>query len=190
MRSRRDVPDGGSHTSLCGIRYSLLSVALLATSMLLAAGCGFYSFTGASIPPHLRTIAVPLVEDVSVSVADDLDERMTRLLIDRFVGQTRLQLETSQPDADAVLSGRIERITVEPVAVAGGDIATQNRVSVTVSVRYFDQAEDREVLQRSFTGTANYDASAGGDREVEVAAILRALQNVADDIFTAATSNW
>jgi hypothetical protein len=76
------------------------------------------------------------------------------------------------------------------VAVAGGDIATQNRVTVTVSVRYMDQAEDREVLQRSFTGTANYDASAGIDRDVEIAAILRALQNVADDVFTAATSNW
>jgi hypothetical protein len=153
-------------------------------------GCGFYSFTGASIPPHLRTIAVPLFEDLSVSVADDLDERMTRLLIDRFVGQTRLQLETSAPDADALLTGRIDRISVEPVAVAGGDIATQNRVTVTVSVRYMDQAEDREVLQRSFTGTANYDASAGIDRDVEIAAILRALQNVADDVFTAATSNW
>lgn len=167
--------------------YRALFYLILAATM---AGCGYYSFTGASIPVHLRTIAVPLVEDLSVSVADDLDERLTRLLIDRFVGQTRLQLETSAPDADALLTGRIDRISVEPVAIAGGDIATQNRITVTVSVRYMDQAEDREVLQRSFTGTANYDASAGIDRDVEITAITRALQNVADDIFTAATSNW
>lgn len=163
---------------------------LLAAMLVFAPACGYYSFTGASIPAHLRTISIPLIEDLSVSVADDADERLTRFLVERFVGQTRLQLETSEPDADAVLSGRIDRITIEPVAVGGGDLATQNRITVTVNMRYFDQAEDREVFQRSFTGTANYDASAGGDRDVEIAAILRALQNVADDIFTAATSNW
>jgi hypothetical protein len=165
----------------------LLPMLLVAA---LLSGCGYYSFTGATIPGHLRTVSIPLIEDRSVSVADDLDERMTRLLIDRFVGQTRLQLETTPEEADALLTGRIDRITVEPVAVAGGDVATQNRITVTMNVRYFDQAEDREVFQRSFTGTANYDAAAAGDRDVEIAAILRALQNVADDIFTAATSNW
>lgn len=153
-------------------------------------GCGYYSFTGATIPAHLGSVAIPLVEDLSISIADDLDERMTRLLTDRFVGQTRLQLAVDPADADAVLSAQIDRVTVEPVAVGGGDRATQNRVTVSVRVIYMDQVEDRELLERTFTAAVNYDPSAGDERAAETAAIISALENVADDVFTAATSNW
>lgn len=153
-------------------------------------GCSYYSFTGATIPSHLNTVAIPLVEDLSVSIADDLDERLTRLFTDRFVGQTRLRLSTDETEADAVLAGRIERVTVEPVAVGGGDRATQNRVTVTVRVIYTDRVEDREILQRSFTAAVNYDPTQGDERTAESAAIISALENVADDVFTAATSNW
>ncbi len=157
---------------------------------LLIPGCGYYSFTGATIPAHLGTVAIPLVEDLSISIADDLDERLTRLLTDRFVGQTRLQLAVDETDADAVLAGRIERVTVEPVAVGGGDRATQNRVTVTVRVLYTDRVEDRELLERNFTAAVNYDPTQGDERAAETAAIIAALENLADDVFTAATSNW
>lgn len=156
----------------------------------LLSGCGYYSFTGATIPPHLNSVAIPLVEDLSTAIADDIDERLTRLFADRFVGQTRLQLAVDESDADAVLLGRIERITVAPVAVGGGDRATQNRVTVTVRVTYTDEVEDQEILERTFTAAMNYDPTLGDEREAEIAAIIGALENIADDVFTAATSNW
>ncbi len=166
--------------------------ARLATLLMIGivSGCGYYSFTGATIPAHLNSVAIPLVEDLSISIADDLDERLTRLFTDRFVGQTRLQLAVDESDADALLAGRIERVTVAPVAVGGGDKSTQNRVTVTVRVSYLDQVQDEEVLDRTFTASVNYDPTLGDEREAETAAIVSALENIADDVFTAATSNW
>lgn len=165
-------------------------VAAVFVLLTVLTACSYYSFTGATIPSHLNTVAIPLVEDQSISIVDDLNERMTRLLTDRFVGQTRLRLSTDETEADAVLLGRIERITVEPVAVGGGDRATQNRVTVTFRAIYTDRAQDQELLSRSFSASANYDPTAGDERAAETAAIVRALENVADDVFTAATSNW
>ena len=151
--------------------------------------CAYYSFTGATIPARFDTIAIPLVEDNSRSAIPTLDEELTEGLTNRFVRQTRLTLETDESAADVVLTARIERYVNEPTAVSGEERATQNRVTLTVSVRYLDRVEDRPLLDRTFTSFEQYDPVADGP-EGEEAAALAALDNIADDVFTAATSNW
>jgi len=151
--------------------------------------CGYYSFTGATIPSNLDTIAIPLVQDNSLSPLTALDEEMTQRLIDRFVQQTRLSLETSEAEADAVLTATLDRYTNVPTSVTGEERAQRNRVTITVSVRYVDQVEDEELLQRTFSSFEDYDPVVDGLDGERVAA-LAALENIADDIFTAATSNW
>ena len=47
----------------------------------------------------------------------------------------------------------------------------------------------RDRLERTFSGFDDYDPLEGG-LEAEEAAALAALENIADDLFTAATSNW
>ncbi len=152
-------------------------------------GCAYYSFTGATIPTHLRTIAIPLVEDRSSSPFANLDQQLTNLLIDRFVNQTRLSLEPEPGSADALLEVRIDRYTNEPTAVGGAEQAERNRVTITVTVRYVDQVNDQELLARSFSAFEEYDpvrqGLAGEEEAVQVV-----LRNLADDIFAAATANW
>ncbi len=166
-------------------RYGLALLLMLGT----LGGCGYYSFTGATIPSNLNTIAIPLVEDRSLSPLTTLDERLTEALINRFVRQTRLSLQTNEDEADAVLTVSIDRYQNAPTAVTGDERATRNRVTLTVSVRYFDRTQDRELLRRSFSSFEDYDPLAGG-LEAEEQAAEAALENIADDIFTAATSNW
>lgn len=164
-------------------RLSLLFAALC----VLLSGCWFYSFSGASIPDHLGTVAVPLVEDRSFGGTPGLDQVLTDFLIERFARQTRLDLEPDENAADAVLTAAIESYRNEPVAVTGDEVAALNRVTISVQVRYLDQVEDEEVLARSFSQFEQYPA-AEIDREAETAALV--LRQIADDIFTAATSDW
>ena len=155
--------------------------------LLLISGCGYYSFTGATIPEHLGSIAIPLVEDNSISTVSAMDEEMTQLLIDRFVRQTRLSLEPNELAADALLSLIITRYDNVPTSVSGNEQATRNRVSITVSVQYQDQVEDAELLTRTFSAFEEYDPF---DPDQEETAAFAALIKIAEDIFTAATSNW
>jgi outer membrane lipopolysaccharide assembly protein LptE/RlpB len=167
---------------------SPLSRLLLAAMVILSA-CSYYSFTGATIPAHLRTVAVPLAEDLSASPISGMDQQLTDLLVNRFVRQTRLQLAPSEGNADAVLTARIERYQNQPTAVGGGDRAARNRVTITVAIRYLDRTRDEDMLQRTFNAFAEYDPIAEGvDGERRAAA--DALRSIADDAFTAATSNW
>lgn len=166
-----------------------LRLLLLLSILLAVPGCWYYSFTGATIPANLNTIAIPLAEDNSLSPLTSLDQELTDMLVDRFVRQTRLSLETNEEDADAVLTATIDRYVNEPTAVTGAEVATRNRVTITVSVRYVDRVEDQELLQRTFSGFEDYDPAEGG-LIIEEEAALAALNTIADDIFTAATSNW
>ena len=166
----------------------VLCAALLAAAVGLG-GCTYYSFTGASIPAHLETIAIPIVEDNSVSPLTGLNDLFTEMLSDRFVDQTRLSLEPDEAEADVVLQATIDRYVNQPASVGAGEQAAQNRVSISVSVRYFDHVEEEELLARTFSGTAEYSPAEQGLQGEQEAAEL-ALDLIADDIFTAATSNW
>lgn len=153
----------------------------------LAMGCGYYSFTGASIPEHLGTVAIPLAEDATSNPIPDLGGMLTERLVERFVRQTRLELETDETEADAVLSAEIRQYAVRPAAVGGEYRAALNQLSITVSARYADRVEEQEVFERSFSASFEYDPS---DFTGEEEAATEALDDIADDIFQAATSNW
>ncbi|MDA0378283.1 MAG: LptE family protein [Bacteroidetes bacterium] len=155
--------------------------------LLLVPGCAWYSFTGASIPEHLQTVAIPLVEDNTVSTVTGLDDEMTRLLVDRFVRQTRLNLETDEQSADALLRVVINRYTNQPTSVSGQEQATRNRVTVAVQVTWVDQTTGTDLVSRSFSAFEEYDPF---DPSQEETAAFAALEKIADDVFTAATSNW
>lgn len=164
----------------------LCAVLLLSS----ATGCRYYSFTGASIPSNLQTIAIPPVEDNSISPVPTLGRDLTDLLTGRFVEQTRLSLTTNEGQADALLSATIVDYTNEPRGVTGDERASVNRVSVRAQVRYVDQTEgDEEMLARTFTGFGDYDPVTDGLDGERTAAQL-ALERLADDVFSSATSNW
>lgn len=164
----------------------LLFIATLALSL---GACSYYSFTGATIPSHLETVAIPLVQDVSASPVTNLEDELTRLLVDRFVGQTRLSLERSETESDAVLRAEIQRYVNQPTAVGGEAQATLNRVTITVRATYVDQVNDQQIFERTFSASDEYSPTVEGlAGEEDAAATI--LENIADDIFTAATSNW
>lgn len=167
----------------------LVLVLLMSIGAGSLSGCAYYSFTGASIPSHLETIAIPIAEDNTSSPIPTLGRDLTSLLTDQFVGRTRLSLDNNETNADAVLQARITGYTNEPTGVGGDERATVNSVRIRVQARYYDQVKDSTMVEQSFTGSAEYDPTEAGLSGEQQAAQL-ALERVGEDIFTTATSNW
>lgn len=159
---------------------------------LLLAGCGVYSFSGASIPDHLRTVAVPIAESRAAGGPAALEQQLTDALVGRFADRSRLSLEPDASAADAVVRAVIERYSIAPVAVTGENVAALNRISLAVRVVVEDRVgaggTPGELLARTFTGTAEFDPATGFAGEADAAA--EAVDQVARDAFTAATSDW
>ena len=177
-----------SHMAGGGVIHLATLCLLFSVFCLLNTSCGIYSFTGASIPEHLRTVAVPLAEVRAQGAAVDLDRQLTDALIERFADRTRLSLEPDEEAADVVLRATIQRYTITPVAVTGDEIASLNRVTLVVDIQYRDKVQDEDRLNRSFTASADYDPAEGAAGEAAAATL--ALEQIAGDVFTAATSNW
>jgi hypothetical protein len=163
-------------------------VAAALVALLLLPACGLYSFSGASVPAHLQTVAVPLAEDRATGGPPGLDQLLTDALVDRFADRSRLALESDEAEADAVVQATIERYAVAPAAVTDEDVAALNRVSVSVRVVVRDRVEDGVLLDRSFQAAEDFAPSEGLQGEADAAA--SALEQVARDAFTAATSDW
>lgn len=157
--------------------------------LLLLTGCGYYSLTGASIPDDIETVAVPLAELDAATPIPTLADDLTRLVIDRLVRQTRLALESDPAAADAVLDLRVTRYRAEPAALGSNDRAQLTRITLSVEARYARQDAGEPIFESDFTAYADYDPVVAGPAGEDAAAAL-ALEEIADDVFTAATSNW
>jgi len=71
-------------------------------------GCT-YSFKGGSVPPHLKTIAIPIMEDQSGYGDPALRDLFTQKLVERFTNDNTLQL-TDRNTADSILEGVIRML--------------------------------------------------------------------------------
>lgn len=163
------------------------AVVLLAALAFLQ-GCAFYSFSGASIPDHLNSVAIPLAEDRARGGPPALDQALTEALISRFADQTRLALTPDESDADAVVQATIERYSVAPAAVTTGNLAALNRVQISVRVLVSDNVRNAPLLDRAFQASEDFDPAEGLSGEADAA--QRAIAQIARDAFTAATSGW
>lgn len=166
----------------------ILSALLLFMSLGHTTGCGYYSLSGTSIDEKIKRIAIPAIEDQSNSGQPALGDVLSNALVNKFVRQTRLRLMQNDFDADVVVLCTIRQYTNQPTAVSSTEQATQNRVSLVVTATYTNQLEQKELFRRDFSQSAEYDPN--DTRKTEYQTAKEVLENIANDIFTAATSDW
>ncbi|MCK9400378.1 MAG: LPS assembly lipoprotein LptE [Bacteroidales bacterium] len=151
------------------------------------AGCGVYSFTGASIPPEAKTITIVYFVNNAQYIEPSLSQSLTDALRDRFLSQTSLDFISE--GGDLQLEGAITEFSTRPVAIQGNETAALNRLSVTVKVKYTNLLDPTKDFETPFTRFEDYpsnqDLSAVKDQLISL--INEAL---VDDIFNKAVVNW
>ena len=138
------------------------------------------------------TTSQPLIRDASAPTSQTWQlrhgEQLADALVERFADRTRLSLEPDEAEADLVVRATVERYTVAPAAVTGDEVAALNRVTLGVRVVATNRLDESDLLDRAFTATADYAPAEGLAGESDAA--QRALEQIAQDAFTAATSDW
>ncbi len=155
--------------------------------LLLLVGC--YSFTGSSIPPHIHTIGIPLVEDNSGFGQSVVRQDLTNLLILKFTSEGSLRV-AGRANADALLETSILAggITDEPVSVKAGEVVTTKRITLRIHAIYRDQKKQKDFWERDFTQTADYQVAQNlaGLKD----ALAKAEDKIGEDLLIAVISNW
>jgi hypothetical protein len=147
---------------------------------------GCYSFTGGSIPEHLKTLSIPLVDDASGFGNAQLRENLTQQLVQAFRRENAFRLV--QENADATLEVRIANVNEITATVQQGEAERDKQVIVSVNVAYHDRVKQKLVWEKQFAPPQTYTIASG--LQGRDAAIERALRQIATDILLAVVSGW
>ena len=146
-----------------------------------------YSLSGASIPPDAKTFSVAYFPNNAPMVAPILSATLTDELTQRFASRTSLvQVEEG---GDFAFEGEIVGYSSTTSSVSSGDYALQNRLTISVKVKFTNAIDDKMSFNKNFSAYADYD-STKLLTEVESELIPQIVEQLVTDIFQAAASNW
>ena len=164
-----------------------LFILFCAAISLLTACTVKYSLSGASIPPDAKTFSVAYFPNNAPMVAPILSATLTDELTQRFA--TRTSLVQVEEGGDFAFEGEIVGYSSTTSSVSSGDYALQNRLTITVKVKFTNAIDDKMSFNKNFSAYADYD-STKLLTEVEGELITQIVEQLVTDIFQAAASNW
>ena len=160
---------------------------LLAAALTLGA-CGIYSFSGTSIQNDVETINIDYFEYRAEKVNPSLSNDLTEALRTRFRRMTRL--EQVEQDGDLEITGEITGYDVRPASVSAEEIATQNRLTVSVRVSFTNRKDPEDNFEnKTFSAYADYDSTNSLDA-VESSLCAEIIEKLIEDIFNASVAQW
>ena len=148
--------------------------------------CGIYNFTGGSTG-NAKTFQVNFFQNRAPLIEPGMDREFTFYLQDLINNQTNLSLTNS--NGDLVYEGEITNFTVAPMAATADQRAAQNRLTVTVNVRFTNNKEEDKDFEKQFSHYYDFPAHAQLS-SVKSAAFEVIFERIGQDIFNASLANW
>ncbi len=159
--------------------------------LILLAGCSFNgSFKTAQAPDHINSIFIENYYNETPNGPPDMGLVFTELTKEYFQRNTSFKLVNGYGDSE--LQATVIRYDVTPIAPIGNqtvEVASQNRLTIGVQVRYTDNIKNENSFTKSFSKFSDFEATANlSDVETELVNEIAGLLII--DIFNAAYDNW
>ena len=108
-------------------------LAVCAALTMLTGGCGYT--TGGNLPPHVKTVAVPIFKNLTREPA--IENVITAAVVNAFVSGGKLKVVATE-QADSLLEGEITGYNVESIAFDPSINAQVFRLRVGLNVQFRD----------------------------------------------------
>jgi len=166
------------------------SIRIFASALILllsVSACGIYSFSGTSIQPDVKTVTIDYFQYKALRVNPTLSNDLTEGLKEKFRKMTRL--EQVDMDGDLEIAGEVTGYDVRASAIASGDVAAQNRLTVSVKITFTNRKYPEEDFEKSFSAYQDYDSMTSLDA-VESTLCEAIVEQLTEDILNATVANW
>jgi len=154
--------------------------------ILFVSGCR-YSFTGGSVPPHLKTIAIPIVQDQSGFGDPTLRDAFTQQLVQRFTNDGSLTL-ADRTNADSILETVVTGVQESATVVQPGEQVSQRRMTVSVQVTFVDLKLRKTLWEKGFSQWGDFSSGATATQRTE--GIQEAIRKLTEDILLETVAGW
>jgi hypothetical protein len=153
----------------CSERAGVLVVTILA---LANSGCGYaLAGRGAFLPDYIRTVGIPQLTNASTFF--EVEQILTEKIRTEFIGRGRYTVAPDAAGADALLSGAITSITVQPVGFTEQQLASRYLFTLTMKVQFVDVTTTQILWSNdALTFREEYELSTRGNTAIEGAAFL------------------
>lgn len=146
-----------------------------------------YSFTGASIPADAKTFSVQYFQNNASLASPTYAQSITESLKDYILSQSRLSLNTS--NTDLLFEGTVTDYNTSPISIQTNDQAAQNRLTITVRVKFTNKFDEKKNFEQTFSRFADYPSTQSLSA-VESELIILINKQLVDDIYNRAFNNW
>ncbi len=163
------------------------SLLFIIPLLFLLPSCWWYSFTGASIDPEIKTYSVGYFTNNAPLVQPTLSQSFTDALKEKIAAQTDLIMVNN--NGDVHFEGEITGYSTQAVAIQGDDRAALNRLTITIKVRYYNKNNEDDNFESSFSRYQDYESSISLSA-VEGNLIEEINEQLVEDIFNKAFVNW
>ena len=168
-------------------RRSLLGIVVIFVLLLMNSCKINYSFTGASISPDVKTVSVGHFQNLAPLVNPTLSNLLSEELRNRFVTQTSLNVVPSFGHLN--FTGEIRNYEVRPVAIQGNEIAAQNRLTISVRVKFENSIDPTQNYDKNFSHYEDFSSNQQLS-QVEQQLVTLIVEKLVEDIFNNAVANW
>ena len=151
-------------------------------------GCKIsYSFTGANLPVEVKTYSVYYFPNRAKLVNPTLSQSFTEQL--KEIIQRQTSLDELEENGHIEFEGQITAYDVRPMSIQKDDLAAQNRLTITIQVKYTNNIDPNQSLEQSFSAFEDFDSSQDLSM-IEDSLVPDIIKKILDDIFNATIANW
>lgn len=169
---------------------SLIKIAAAsALTLLVLVSCSIsYKFNGASIDyTKTKTIQITDFPIRSSYVWGPMASIFNNQLKDQFANHTRLV--QVKRNGDMKIEGEITQYAQRNKAVTAEGSSAQAELSMTVNVRFTNNANHKEDFEKQFTATSTFETTQSLN-SVQEQLVTEMVKDLCDQIFNATVANW
>jgi hypothetical protein len=169
------------------LSFLLVPLAVLCTVL---SGCGPYSFSGSTLPGHIKTVAVPLMENQTER--GDLTTALADLLVEAILDDNKLKVAAGDA-ADSVIEGTILEYRRTPFTFDANENVQTYKIEIAIEARFVDVRKNDVIWEEKRLyqwDTYNFAGVGGQPAETEVDGIRRVLAKLTSDILNRTVQGW
>ena len=149
-------------------------------------GCGVYTFSGSTLPSHLKTVDIPLFTNQSLQpgVAEDITAKLNSKVLEDNL------LKPVSQNSDATIIGKVLSYDNRPYTYGSKSVrnvdVTSYSVKISVDIEFLDNKKDKTIYKGVITEEGVYDF----EKEIEDVGKERAVEKIIDKIMQNSVQSW
>lgn len=155
--------------------------------LLTMSSCSVYNFTGTG-KIDAKTFQVGYFQNNAELIEPGIERTFTLQLQDIIQNQTNLNLV--QTGGDLSYEGEITNYNISPMTATADQQAAQNRLTITINVRYANKNKETDDFEKTFSFFYDYPANEQLTGTTLNSGLKEIFERITQDIFNESLAKW